>query len=219
MHCIRYHRIDVLQYCCHYEHLIIIVSYCEIALYFIHVIWWTRLSAIRLPCSYSDCVLGSELCQNTGDLQLNNVFCVDTDSWLMLLLLCKHTANAQQVMEIQLYCFNISTWLTIKTIYFSIIHKVMQSAGYMWEKKGSKSVRLRKKKEKFFLCCVMMNMLFCFHWHTNTLSHTCRVVSLPAEFVATTLCCAKIVLFEKAWGERTGTSGAVLFPQPLQHGR
>lgn len=66
----------------------------------------------------------------------------------MLLLLCKHTANAQQVMEIQLYGFNISTWLTIKTIYFSIIHKVMQSAGYMWEKKGSKSVRLRKKKRK-----------------------------------------------------------------------
>lgn len=117
----------------------------------------------------------------------------------MLLLLCKHTANAQQVMEIQLYCFNISTWLTIKTIYFSIIHKVMQSAGYMWEKKGSKSVRLRKKKEKRKILPLLCNdeyalLLPLTHKHPLTHMQSCQFACRVCGYH--TVLCQNCVVWE-----------------------
>lgn len=79
--------------------------------------------------------------------------------------------------------------------------------------KEMQHVSVLQNRFSFFWCvCVvwLVNMLL--HFHTNILSHTCRVVSLPAEFVVTKPCCARRHgLFESfLWSERTGTRGVVL---------
>lgn len=88
-------------------------------------------------------------------------------------------------MEIQLYCFNISTWLTLKTISFSIIHKVMQSVcvlGICEKREGANlCVCIKKEKKILPLLCNDEYALLLPLTHKRPLTHmqscqfACRV--------------------------------------------